>query len=94
LGLHIEKDKLHLWQVCNPLVLERTSLKVRYRENIYDVKAVIVDIPEEYRRDILVGEECTRPRYRNPLSARVIIGENFINRLPEDERKNLIEFGY
>lgn len=48
LGLPTGEEKLHLWQVRDPLVLEETTLKLRYRNRIYDVNAVAVDIPERF----------------------------------------------
>lgn len=90
LDLPLMGGKIHLWQARDPLGLEKTQLRLRYNDNVYDTVGVIIDIPPEYRRSIKAGEECTRPKYRHPLSKRIILGENFLRMLPEDERKNLL----
>jgi len=94
LDLPLMGEKIHLWQARDPLGLEKTQLRLRYNDNVYDVVGVIIDIPPEFRRSIKAGEECTRPKDQHPLSKRIILGENFLRMLPEDERKNLIGFGY
>ena len=79
IGFTEERKKIHMWQVCDPLVLTKGKIKTRFRKKLYEVEAVVVDIPLEYQRDFIKGEECTRPEYRNPLSNRIILGENFLN---------------
>lgn len=89
LGTKISKVKIHLWQVRDPLVLEKTTLKIKYENKSYNVEAVVVDIPESFCRDAMPEEKCTRPEYSNPLASRVILGENFINLLPEEVKREI-----
>lgn len=89
IGFTEERKKVHMWQVCDPLVLTKGKINTRFREKLYGVEAVVVDIPSKYQRDIIRGEECTRPEHRNPLSNRIILGENFLNKLSETERRQI-----
>ena len=92
LGINVKEDKVHLWQVRDPLALGKANLRLRYKGKIYNVEAVVLSIPKKFQRDIAKGEECTRPRRPNPLSNRIILGENFISKLPEDKKKDLINY--
>lgn len=90
LGLEIVGDKKHLWQVRDPLILKSALLNVRYEGEIYkDIETVIVDIPEQFRRDAFSSEECTRPLRANPLSMKVILGYTFFMKLSTQERNKL-----
>lgn len=89
LGVQVKDEMIHLWQVRDPLTLNKSLLKIRYNKNVYDLEVVVIDIPKEHCRDILKGEECTRPEYRNPLSERIILGENFLKSLSDSEKRKL-----
>jgi hypothetical protein len=89
LGIEIGKEKIHLWQVRDPLVLGKTILRIKYEDRVYDVEAVVVDIPKNFCRYALPEEECSRPEYPNPLASRIILGENFLNLLPEENRREM-----
>ena len=90
LGIPTETERSHLWQVRDPLVLFRSALQIHYLEKSYEVQTSVVEIPEEYRRSIQRGEECTRPSSPHPLTQRIIIGENFLNRLSVEERQQIL----
>lgn len=88
-GLPISDETVHLWQVRDPLVLRQTRLDIRYNDRQYSAKAVVVDIPEYLRRAALPEEKCTRPLSAHPLSSQIVLGENFINLLPEEDRHSI-----
>lgn len=90
LGLQLLKERRHLWQVRDPLVLNTTLMNIRYENREYlEVVAAVIDIPEEFQRDALPSEECTRPLRANPLSAAIILGDSFFNKLTNGEKKKL-----
>lgn len=89
LGTEIGKERLHLWQVRDPLTLGKTTLKIKYENKTYDVETVVVDIPKNFCRDALPEEECTRPEHPNPLASRIILGENFLSLLSEEAKREI-----
>jgi hypothetical protein len=89
LGLE-EREEVHLWQVENPAVSSIVLLKLRFGQKSYEVETIAVKIKEEYRRDATPDEDCTRPFHPHPLTARVLLGLNFLQLLPIEEYEGLM----
>lgn len=90
LGIVLYEEAIHLWQVRDPLVLVGTALRIRYNGALYEVRATVVEIPGEYQRGIRSEEKCKRPSSPHPLTRRMILGENFLNQLPEKVREQIL----
>ena len=82
-------ERLHLWQVDSPLILSRAILKIRYQEVEYSVEGVVADIDEDYLRPATANEICKRPQAPHPLMSRIILGNSFLDRLTEAQRKGI-----
>ncbi|MCP8309570.1 MAG: hypothetical protein H3Z53_05680 [archaeon] len=85
-------ESVHLWQVNSPLTLTKTALKIKYRKKEHYVDGVIVGIDRNYLRPATPDEECKRPFAPHPLSSRIIIGKNFLEKLSEKERKEILSY--
>lgn len=90
LGLALEPDVSHLWQVRDPLTLHQATLNIRYNNQPYNVEAAVVDIPPASRRIATPEEHCTRPQTPHPLTQRIIIGESFLRQLPPEDRQAIL----
>lgn len=86
LGIAVKAETSHLWQVRDPLILCQATVTICHHHRLYQAQATVVDLPEPHRRPIQRGEECTRSSSPHPLTARMIIGESFLNQLPVEER--------
>lgn len=86
------RESIHLWQVNGPLTLTKTTLKIRYVKSEHHVDSVIVDIARNYLRPATPDEKCKRPVIPHPLSSRIIVGKNFLEKLSEEERKEILSY--
>ncbi|MCP8320732.1 MAG: hypothetical protein H3Z52_07305 [archaeon] len=84
-------ESIHLWQVNSPLTLTKTTLKIRYKKEHY-ADGVIVDIDRNYLRSATPDEKCKRPLAPHPLSNRIIVGKNFLEKLSKEERKEILSY--
>ena len=91
-GIKMREDLSHYWQANCPLSGKSSEIRVRYSSEIYELKASCIEIDEKYLRPMMSEEECTRPESPHPLGYGIILGLNFINVLPTEERHNLIGF--
>jgi len=85
-------EPIHLWQVNGPLTLTKTTLKIRYGKSEHNVDGVIVDIARNYLHPATLNEKCKRPLTPHPLSNRIIVGKNFLEKLSEEERKEILSY--
>lgn len=85
-------ESIHLWQVNDSLTLTKTTLKIRYEKSEHHIGGVIVDIPKNYLRPATPDEKCKRPPTPHPLSSRIIVGKNFLEKLREEERKEILTY--
>jgi len=85
-------ESIHLWQVNSPLTLTKTTLKIRYGKSEHNVDGVIVDIARNYLRPATLNEKCKRPLTPHPLSSRIIVGKNFLEKLSEEEQKEILSY--
>jgi hypothetical protein len=83
---------IHLWQVNGPLTPTKTTLKIRCGKSEHHVEGVIINIARDYLRPAAPDEECERPLTPHPLSSRVIVGKNFLEKLSEEERKEVLSY--
>jgi len=86
------QEKIHLWQVNSPLILSKSTLKIRYNEKKHQVESVIVDIHKDHLRPATPNEKCKRPITPHPLASRIILGKTFIDKLTENERKQILTY--
>ena len=89
IGLPVH-EPIHLWQVNGPLTLTKTTLRIRYGKSENHVDGVIVDIARNYLRPATPDEKCKRPLTPHPLTSRIILGKNFLEKLSEDDRKEIL----
>ena len=89
IGLPLQ-DSIHLWQVNSPLTTTKTTLKIRYRKSENRLDCVIVDVAGGYLRPATPDEKCKRPLTPHPLSSRIIVGKNFLEKLSEEDRKEIL----
>ncbi|MDI6847895.1 MAG: hypothetical protein QMD13_02760 [Candidatus Bathyarchaeia archaeon] len=85
-------ESTHLWQVNGPLTLTKTKLKIRYRETEHQLDGVIVNISQNYLRSATQDEKCKRPLTPHPLSSRIIVGKNFLEKLSQKEKKEILSY--
>ncbi|MFQ5710387.1 MAG: hypothetical protein ACE5GD_01265 [Candidatus Geothermarchaeales archaeon] len=85
-------ESIHLWQVNAPLTSAKTTLKIRYRESEHNVDGVVIDIAKDYLRPATPNEKCKRPLTPHPLSNRIILGKNFLEKLSKEEREEIISY--
>jgi len=76
--------------VNSPLTLTKTESKIRYRKNEHYVDSVIVDIDRNYLHSAAPNEKCKRPLAPHPLSSRILVGKNFLEKLSKEERKEIL----
>lgn len=91
MGLPI-RESIHLWQVKGPLTLAKTELKVKYQGGEHYLNGVVVDIDRTHLRPATPDEKCKRPLTPHPLSSRIIVGKNFLEKLSEEERKEILSY--
>ena len=83
---------IHLWQVNGPLTLTKTKLKIRYGKSEHHLDGVIVDLSRNYLRTATPEEKCKRPLTPHPLSSRIIVGKNFLEKLSDKEKKEILSY--
>jgi len=76
--------------VNGPLTLTKTKLKIRHGKSEHHVDGVIVNIARNYLRPATQDEKCKRPLTPHPLSSRIIVGKNFLEKLSEEKRKEIL----
>jgi len=86
------QEKIHLWQVNSPLTLSKSTLKIKYQEREHHIEGVIVDIHKDYLRSATPNEKCKRPNTPHPLTSRIILGKTFLDKLTENERKQILAY--
>lgn len=89
---YVPEERVHLWQVNSPLVLSKSTLKIKYKEKEHNVGGVIVNIHKDYLRLATPKEKCGRPITPHPLTGRMILGKNFLDKLTESERKEILAY--
>jgi len=75
-----------------PLNPGKTTLKIRHGKSEHHVDGVIVNIAGNYLRLATPDEKCKRPLTPHPLSSRIIVGKNFLEKLREEERKEILSY--
>lgn len=88
-GIPIRGNLLHHWQANCPLVGIEIPLRIKYNQQIYEIKANCIEIEKKYLRNMEPTEECTRPEYFHPLKYRILLGLDFIDSISEKEKLEL-----
>jgi len=89
---YLPQEKIHLWQVNGPLMLSKSTIRINYKEREYHVGGVIVDIQKDYLRSSTPKEKCKRPITPHPLASRIILGKTFLDKLTENERRQILAY--
>jgi hypothetical protein len=89
-GIEIRGDTTHHWHATGPLIGTQVDIKLRYREKEHTVRANCIKIDSKYLRHITPGEECTRPADPHPLGFMLLLGWNFLDSIPREDKTELI----